>query len=162
MSVYLRDNESFESLLKRFDRYVRNNGIMDDVRDTVFFVKPSDAKRKKRTQRKRVNYPFKLPKRQEPKMDRSKQRKPRPKHQPVNEFFTKKYDDLGTNERIILVKISSGHKSRWSNNDFRSVPSFNNDGDLIAGAIRSLVEKGYLKMSKFGDKTVFQLTEEDS
>ena len=61
-NVVAGNNESFESLLKRFTRKVQQDGILSEVRHREYFEKPSvkrkrkaAAKRRKsaRTQRKR-------------------------------------------------------------------------------------------------------------
>ena len=43
--VKLRPNETFESLLKRFKKYVVKNNIIQDYRKREYYVKPS-VKRK--------------------------------------------------------------------------------------------------------------------
>ena len=39
--VKLRPNETFESLLKRFKKYVAKNNIIQDYRKHEYFTKPS-------------------------------------------------------------------------------------------------------------------------
>lgn len=39
--VKLRPNETFESLLKRFKKYVIKNNILEDYRKHEYYVKPS-------------------------------------------------------------------------------------------------------------------------
>ena len=39
--VKLRPNETFESLLKRFKKYVVKNNIIQDYRKHEYFIKPS-------------------------------------------------------------------------------------------------------------------------
>lgn len=46
------DNESFESLLRRFTRKVQQDGILSEVRHREYFEKPS-VKRKRKAAAKR-------------------------------------------------------------------------------------------------------------
>ena len=39
--VKLRPNETFESLLKRFKKYVIKNNILEDYRKHEYYIKPS-------------------------------------------------------------------------------------------------------------------------
>ncbi len=50
--VAAQENESFESLLRRFDKKVQQEGILAEVRRREFYEKPS-AKRKKKEAIKR-------------------------------------------------------------------------------------------------------------
>jgi len=54
VSVEPRRNESIERALKRFSRKVKKEKILDEVRDRMYYVKPSEAKRKQNKQRKAV------------------------------------------------------------------------------------------------------------
>lgn len=45
MTVNLRDEESFDGLLRRFNREVMNSGIMTDVRRKRFFVTKGEQSR---------------------------------------------------------------------------------------------------------------------
>lgn len=45
--VTLRKDETFESLLKRFKRQVRNAGIIQTVRSKEYYVRPGIKKRLK-------------------------------------------------------------------------------------------------------------------
>ena len=47
VKVYARKNEPPENLIKRFMRKVRKEGIMEEVRERMFYEKPSDLKRRK-------------------------------------------------------------------------------------------------------------------
>ena len=61
----------------------------------------------------------------------------------ISEYFTNKYDDIDTNERVILSRMANNRAKRfWSVNDFRSVGRFQNDGDLISGLLTGLNKKG--------------------
>lgn len=46
--VKLRENESLESLIKRFKDYVDNEGIIKEWRDRQYFKKPSAKKHEAR------------------------------------------------------------------------------------------------------------------
>ncbi len=50
--VVAGNNESFESLLKRFNRKVQHDGILSEVRRREHYEKPS-AKRKRKGAKKR-------------------------------------------------------------------------------------------------------------
>ena len=45
MAVELRDNESFDSLLRRFNRDVINSGVLKDVRRKRWFVSKGEQER---------------------------------------------------------------------------------------------------------------------
>lgn len=45
MTVNLRDEESFDGLLRRFNREVMNSGVMTDVRRKRFFVTKGEQSR---------------------------------------------------------------------------------------------------------------------
>jgi len=47
------DNESFESLLKRFNKRVQQAGILAEVRHREYFEKPSVKRKRKEAARKR-------------------------------------------------------------------------------------------------------------
>ena len=51
-NVVAGNNESFESLLKRFSRKVQQDGILSEVRHREYFEKPS-VKRKRKAAAKR-------------------------------------------------------------------------------------------------------------
>lgn len=48
-----RDGDS-ELLVKRFNRMVRNIGLLDEIRTRIHFVKPSERRREAKRQRQRV------------------------------------------------------------------------------------------------------------
>tara|TARA_Y100000593_G_C4150790_1_gene256935 strand:+ start:285 stop:470 length:186 start_codon:yes stop_codon:yes gene_type:complete len=52
VKVYARKNESPENLIKRFVRKVRKEGIMEELRERMFYEKPSDKKRRLRKRSK--------------------------------------------------------------------------------------------------------------
>jgi len=49
-----RKNESPERMIRRFTKKVKKEGILEEVRDRKYYVKPSQKRRKKRLERKRV------------------------------------------------------------------------------------------------------------
>lgn len=49
-----RKNESPERMIRRFTKKVKKEGILEEVRDRAYYVKPSQKRRKKRLERKRV------------------------------------------------------------------------------------------------------------
>jgi small subunit ribosomal protein S21 len=52
--VQLRRDESPESLIKRFMKKVKNEKIIDEVRDREYFEKPSVVNARKRKRRRNV------------------------------------------------------------------------------------------------------------
>ena len=53
--VVAHDNESFESLLKRFNKRVQQDGIISEIRHREYFEKPSvKRKRKEAAERRRA------------------------------------------------------------------------------------------------------------
>jgi len=51
--VVAGDNESFESLLKRFNRRVQQAGILSEIRHGEYFEKPSIKRKRKEAAKKR-------------------------------------------------------------------------------------------------------------
>ena len=51
-NVVMSENESFDSMLKRFNRKVQQDGVLSEMRRREFFEKPS-AKRKRKEAAKR-------------------------------------------------------------------------------------------------------------
>jgi small subunit ribosomal protein S21 len=51
--VVAGDNESFESLLKRFNRRVQRTGILSEVRRREHYEKPSVRRKRKRAVKRR-------------------------------------------------------------------------------------------------------------
>jgi len=45
LTVNLREDESFDTLLRRFNREVMNSGLMTDVRRKRFFVSKGEQRR---------------------------------------------------------------------------------------------------------------------
>ena len=52
--IYARKNESNDRLIKRFNKKVRNSKLVEEVRERMFYEKPSVTKAKKKRQRRRV------------------------------------------------------------------------------------------------------------
>jgi len=46
VEVFARRNEDTERLIKRFSRKVRKEGIMEEVRERMYYEKPSDKRRR--------------------------------------------------------------------------------------------------------------------
>lgn len=51
--VVVSANESFESLLKRFNKRVQQDGILREVRRRVYYEKPSIKRKRKRASKRR-------------------------------------------------------------------------------------------------------------
>ncbi len=51
--VVAGDNESFESLLKRFNRRVQQTGILSEIRRREHYEKPSVRRKRKKAVRRR-------------------------------------------------------------------------------------------------------------
>lgn len=51
--VRIGDNESFESLLRRFSKRVQQSGVLSEVRRREFFEKPSIRRKKKAAAKRR-------------------------------------------------------------------------------------------------------------
>lgn len=49
-----KKNESPERMIRRFTKKVKKEGILEEVRERRYYVKPSQKRRKKRLERKRV------------------------------------------------------------------------------------------------------------
>ncbi len=47
------DNESFESLLKRFNKRVQQSGILSEIRHREYFEKPSVKRKRKEAAKRR-------------------------------------------------------------------------------------------------------------
>ena len=55
ITVIKRESESIESLLRRFKRKVNKSEILKEARDRMEYLKPSVAKRKKKTEARKRN-----------------------------------------------------------------------------------------------------------
>ena len=53
VDVVVRNNESFENLLKRFNRKVQQDGILGEVRRRGQFEKPSVKRKRKQAAKRR-------------------------------------------------------------------------------------------------------------
>jgi small subunit ribosomal protein S21 len=45
-TVVLKENENINQAMRRFKKKVEESGILDDVRDKEFYVKPTTARKK--------------------------------------------------------------------------------------------------------------------
>ena len=52
-NVKAGDNESFENLLKRFNRRVQQSGVLSEMRHREYFEKPSVQRKRKEAAKKR-------------------------------------------------------------------------------------------------------------
>jgi len=55
LEVKIEDCGSFERMVKRFKKKLKEDGIIERSIECCVFTKPSDKKRKKRNKRKRIN-----------------------------------------------------------------------------------------------------------
>ena len=53
--VKVRDDESFEKALRRFNKFCEKTGIITDIKKHQHFEKPSDEKKRKMAAAKRKN-----------------------------------------------------------------------------------------------------------
>ena len=54
VKVRARRNEPVENLIKRFNRKVKREGIIEEVRNRRFYEKPSVKRRREKVRRKRI------------------------------------------------------------------------------------------------------------
>ena len=55
MEVEARKNENPHNLIRRFSKKIKDSGILEEYKERMYFVKPSDKKRKeKRLREKRL------------------------------------------------------------------------------------------------------------
>lgn len=55
MEVKARKNENPHNLIRRFSKKIKDSGILEEYKERMYFVKPSDKKRKeKRLREKRL------------------------------------------------------------------------------------------------------------
>ena len=52
-NVVVGDNESFESLLRRFNKRVQQDGILGEVRRREYYEKPSTKRKRKEAAKRR-------------------------------------------------------------------------------------------------------------
>lgn len=52
-NVVIGDNESFDSLLKRFNKRVQQDGILSELRRHEYYEKPSVRRKRKRAAKRR-------------------------------------------------------------------------------------------------------------
>ena len=58
--IEARDNEDIERMLRRFKRKVKDENIIQSVRDKESYEKPSEARKKLKRQRERDNHKRKI------------------------------------------------------------------------------------------------------
>ncbi|GBR75349.1 30S ribosomal protein S21 [Candidatus Termititenax persephonae] len=51
-----RDNEDIEKVLRRFKRQVKDENILQDLREREVYEKPSELRKKEQRERERQNY----------------------------------------------------------------------------------------------------------
>ena len=54
VEVTPRKNESPERMIRRFTKKVKKEGILEEVRERSYYVKPSERRKRKRRERARV------------------------------------------------------------------------------------------------------------
>jgi len=54
VKVEARRNESTERLIKRFNSRVKKSGLIEELRERRYYVKPSVVRRKRKLRRKRI------------------------------------------------------------------------------------------------------------
>jgi small subunit ribosomal protein S21 len=54
VEIIPRRNESPDKMIRRFMKKVKKEGILEEVRDRSYYVKPSEKRRRKRRERDRV------------------------------------------------------------------------------------------------------------
>ena len=52
--VYIRDQQQFERMLKKFTKKVKKCGILDEVKERRYYTKPSVKRRNKKLEKKRL------------------------------------------------------------------------------------------------------------
>lgn len=96
-TVRLRKGEDPESLIKRFKKKVSKAGITKEVRDRMYFEKPSDKKRRKKAQSirniKREKAKAILREERLAKLRKKNKRKERKKHDGIKHTGSKRQDN---------------------------------------------------------------------
>ena len=54
VEVTSRRNEPPEKMIRRFTKMVKKEGILEEVRERAYYMKPSEKRRRKRRERDRV------------------------------------------------------------------------------------------------------------
>lgn len=67
-----------------------------------------------------------------------------------SEYFTKKYDDIEREERLILTKMLERPNNTWNFNEFRNIATLGNDGKAISTLLSGLVNKQYIRKNNNG------------
>lgn len=52
LKVVLREGENVDSLIRRFNTIVRNDGVLDDYKERMSYTKPSQIRKNKKNMRK--------------------------------------------------------------------------------------------------------------
>ena len=52
--IYIKDQQQFERLVKKFTRKVKKSGILEEVRERRYYTKPSVKRRMKKLEKKRL------------------------------------------------------------------------------------------------------------
>ena len=52
--IYIKDQEQFERMVKKFTRKVKKSGVLDEVREKRYFTKPSVKRRMKKLEKQRL------------------------------------------------------------------------------------------------------------
>ena len=55
VKVVLQKNETVERMIKRFSKKVRREGILDEVKDRMYYEKPSARRRRAAIRRKKLS-----------------------------------------------------------------------------------------------------------
>lgn len=54
VEIYIRDQEQFEKMVKKFTRKVKKSGVLEEVRERRYYTKPSVRRRMKKLEKKRL------------------------------------------------------------------------------------------------------------
>ena len=54
VEIYVRDQEQFEKMVKKFTRKVKKSGVLEEVRERRYYTKPSVKRRMKKLEKKRL------------------------------------------------------------------------------------------------------------
>jgi small subunit ribosomal protein S21 len=54
VEIYVRDQEQFERMVKKFTRKVKKSGVLEEVRERRYYTKPSEKRRAKKLEKKRL------------------------------------------------------------------------------------------------------------
>jgi small subunit ribosomal protein S21 len=54
VEIYIRDQEQFERMVKKFTRKVKKSGVLEEVRERRYYTKPSTKRRAKKLEKQRL------------------------------------------------------------------------------------------------------------